>query len=62
MSRIARLETVLKVAKVVARDALGISGVVMVVRGVSGWSIPAAWIVAGLFTLAAVWLSARRDR
>lgn len=41
-------KAVVAAAGVWARDLVGLGGLGMVVQGVAGFSVPAAWIVGGL--------------
>lgn len=48
-------------APVIFRDAIGVSGLIMVVHGVAAIHRPSGWIVAGLIVVAMTFLSAQRS-
>lgn len=57
---IALLKVIIPVVGIVARDAVGVIGVLAVVHGVSMFSTPAGWIVGGIVMVAFAVLTTRR--
>lgn len=55
-----RAQVALQLAALIIRDAIGVGGLVCIVRGVALMSVPVAWIVAGFLMSGVALALARR--